>query len=244
MNDIEQALLSLKISCKNITQLFLTGDYEKVIFRDKEKNKAVVSLLCQRKNSLIVVGESGVGKSVFVHSLAELLYYAFPERLLIEVSSHDILAGCRYRGDFEERMSKILNLSEENSVILYLDEAHTLSMTGGADVGGIDALNILKPYLSRGLQCILSTTIEESEKLLVDKAFARRFRKLLLKEIDKERYYEVIISKFDTNTLDVIGGQKGVKSVVINNPDIKLHELIDEIDFKISEHKVKNTLHP
>ena len=210
-----------------------------VFFREKEKVYAITSLCCLRKNSLIVTGPSGVGKTAFVHSLAPLIDNYLPNHTLIEISAANIIAGCRYRREFEEKVSQLLEICIQNKIIIYFDEAHTLSMTGGADTGGIDAINMLKPHLSKNLRCILSSTEIESAILMDDKAFQRRFRLLSLGDISKKNYFKVIESKFKNckNYTSNI-----TKEVIKENPEATLHEAIDLVDFKITEISINKDL--
>ena len=232
---IDQQLKKLGVAFKNISLLHSLGAIEEILHRDVENMVAITSLTCQIKNSLLVTGDSGVGKTSFIRSLAPLIKCHLPDSTLIEVSTASIISGCRYRGECEDKISKLLELCMEHNIILYFDEAHTLSMTGGEETGGIDALNILKPYLSSDLRCILSSTKEESKLLTKDKAFSRRFRTLCLEEIPKKYYAEIIYNKFSSNNAVDISY---IKSTISQNEHSNLYELIDLIDFNIAATKL------
>lgn len=129
--DIDQQLKKLGVAFKNISLLHSLGAIEEILHRDVENMMAITSLTCQIKNSLLVTGDSGVGKTSFIRSLVPLIKCHLPDSTLIEVSTASIISGCRYRGEFEDKISKLLELCTEHNIILYFDEAHTLSMTGG-----------------------------------------------------------------------------------------------------------------
>ncbi len=165
------------------------GDLDPVIGRDKEV-KRVMEILCRRtKNNPILIGEAGVGKTAIVEELSRLIYEEnVPGNLLgkriISLDMATMVAGTKYRGEFEERMKKVLKEVEDNNdIILFIDEIHTLVGAGGAE-GAIDASNILKPALARGkIRCIGATTTSEYKKFIEkDSALERRFQKVFVKE--------------------------------------------------------------
>ena len=170
-----------------------------VIDRDKEI-ECVLEILCRRtKNNPILIGNAGVGKTAIVEELAKrIVTNEVPDYLknkkIISLDMATTVAGTKYRGEFEERMKKILNEIETNDdIILFIDEIHTLVGAGGAE-GAIDASNILKPALARGhLRCIGATTVEEYKKFIEkDKALERRFQKVNIEEPSYEKTLEIL----------------------------------------------------
>ncbi len=166
---------------------------EKVIGRDKEIEFIIETLLRKNKNNPLLVGKAGTGKTAIVEELARRINdKAVPlelsDKKIIELNMSSLVAGTKYRGEFEERLNKIIDeIKQENNIILFIDEAHTIVNAGGAE-GAIDASNILKPYLARGqIKCIGATTIEEYNKfILKDKALDRRFQKINIQEPNPE----------------------------------------------------------
>ncbi len=165
------------------------GKLDPVIGRDKEVTR-VMEILCRRsKNNPVLVGEAGVGKSAIVEEVARRIEFEMvPDRLLgkriISISMANLVAGTKYRGEFEDRMRKLINeVEEEDDIVLFIDEVHTLVGAGGAE-GAIDASNILKPALARGkFVCIGATTVGEYKKSIrADSALDRRFQVVSVKE--------------------------------------------------------------
>lgn len=131
--------------------------------------------------------------------MAKYLPAILPEYNFAELNIASLISGCAYRGDFEKKLTTVIDLATLHNTVIYFDEAHSLSMTGGANTGGIDAMNILKPYLSHNFRCIISTTANESLSLKKDIAFSRRFRFLELHPLNSQLNREIIISKFGEN---------------------------------------------
>ena len=170
-----------------------------VIGRDEEISR-IIEILCRRtKNNPIILGEAGVGKSAIVEELSRRIYNKeVPEKLynkkIISISMASLVSGTKYRGEFEERMTKILKEIENNQeIILFIDEIHTLVGAGGAE-GAIDASNILKPALARGNVKIIgaTTTLEYKKYIEDDKALSRRFQIVNIKEPSKEKTIEIL----------------------------------------------------
>lgn len=160
-----------------------------VIGREKELNR-VIEILCRRtKNNPILIGEAGVGKTAIIEALStKIAEGSVPLNLqnkrIISLDMATLVSGTKYRGEFEERMQKILKeVEQEENIILFIDEIHTLVGAGGAE-GAIDASNILKPSLARGtIHCIGATTTKEYQKFIEeDKALDRRFQKVMVEE--------------------------------------------------------------
>lgn len=176
------------------------GELDPVIGRDEEINKIIEILSRRSKNNPLLIGSAGVGKTSIVEELASRINLDLvPEPLkgkrILSVAMASLVAGTKYRGEFEERINKLLKEVEENNdIILFIDEIHTLVGAGGAE-GAIDASNILKPSLARGkIKIIGATTREEYTKFLEkDKALDRRFQKIYIEEPDTEKTKQILL---------------------------------------------------
>ena len=184
---------------RDLTQLALEGGLDPVIGR-REENERVLEILCRRiKNNPCLIGEPGVGKTAVVEGLAQRIAEGnVPEILqdkrLVCLDISSMVAGAKYRGEFEDRLKKVMEEIKNNtSIIVFIDEIHTIIGAGGAE-GAIDASNILKPALARGeIQCIGATTIEEYRKYIEkDSALERRFQPILVGEPSKEETLEML----------------------------------------------------
>ncbi len=175
------------------------GEIDPVIGRDTEINRVVEILSRRTKNNPLLIGDAGVGKSAIVEELCNRIVLGdMPKSLIdkqiISLSMASLVAGTKYRGEFEERIGKILREVEENSnIILFIDEIHTLVGAGGAE-GAIDASNILKPMLARGkIKLIGATTTKEYKQFIEqDKALSRRFQTVFVEEPNLEKVKEII----------------------------------------------------
>ena len=175
------------------------NETDPVVGREKEIKRVLEILSRRTKNNPLLIGEAGVGKTAIVEELARILssgntYGPLSKKRIVEVSMASLVAGTKYRGEFEERINKIITeLEEENDVILFVDEIHTLVGAGGAE-GAIDASNILKPALARGkIKIIGATTTEEyKEYIAKDKALSRRFQTVNIKEPTKEVVLQIL----------------------------------------------------
>ena len=173
----------------NINELVINNETDKVIGREEEINRIIEILARKNKNNPILIGEAGVGKTAIVEELARKIVdknvpETFLNKKIISINLASIISGTKYRGEFEEKMSKIIKELEKNDqIILFIDEIHTIVGAGGAE-GAIDASNILKPMLARGkAKCIGATTINEYKKTIEkDKALDRRFQKVYINE--------------------------------------------------------------
>jgi ATP-dependent Clp protease ATP-binding subunit ClpC len=174
---------------RDLTAQARAGRMDPVVGRKKEIDRAVRILARRTKNNPVLVGEPGVGKTAIVEGLAQLLAGGdVPEvlmgRRILSLDMGSVVAGTKYRGEFEERLKKIMKeISQAGNVILFIDEIHTIIGAGGAE-GTIDASNMLKPSLSRGdIQCIGATTLAEYRKHFEkDAALERRFQAILVDE--------------------------------------------------------------
>ena len=207
--------------CRNLNEDSKGGIIDPVIGREEEIEDTIEVLARKKKNNIIYVGHPGVGKTALAEGLAKKIVDGeVPDALKAkEVYSLDIsalLAGTKYRGDFEERLKKVLkSIERKGNVILFIDEIHMIMGAGSASQGAMDAANILKPMLAKGtLRCIGATTFDEYETHFEkDKALKRRFYKYEVTEPSIEdtrriikglaKYYEVFHKvKYDKGTLD------------------------------------------
>ena len=186
----ENAYDALKKYARDLTQAAREGKLDPVIGRDEEIRRTIQVLSRRTKNNPVLIGEPGVGKTAIVEGLAlRILNGDVPESLkdkkLLSLDMGALIAGAKYRGEFEERLKAVLSevTSAEGSIILFIDEMHTLIGAGKAD-GAMDASNLLKPALSRGeLHCIGATTLDEYRKHVEkDAALARRFQPIFVSE--------------------------------------------------------------
>src|SRR5436190_10067293 len=186
----EQAYDALKKYARDLTQAARDGKLDPVIGRDEEIRRTVQVLSRRTKNNPVLIGEPGVGKTAIVEGLAlRILNGDVPESLkdkkLLALDMGALIAGAKYRGEFEERLKAVLNevTSSDGGIILFIDEMHTLVGAGKAD-GAMDASNLLKPALARGeLHCIGATTLDEYKKHVEkDAALARRFQPVFVSE--------------------------------------------------------------
>ena len=172
---------------KDLTQLALEGKLDPVVGRDAEIKRCIQILARRKKNNPILIGEPGVGKTAIVEGLAEMIVKKTCPRVLfdkkiISLELANLVAGTKYRGQFEERIEQIIQEVQQSlNIILFIDEIHTL-IGAGSESGSLDAANILKPALSRGgIQCIGATTIDEFRgSIEKDGALSRRFQQVMV----------------------------------------------------------------
>ncbi|XAL99937.1 ATP-dependent Clp protease ATP-binding subunit [Phycisphaeraceae bacterium D3-23] len=184
---------------RDLTEMAREGSLDPVIGRAKEIER-LVQILCRRtKNNPVLLGEAGVGKTAIVEGLAQqIILQDVPEILLdqriVVLDLAMMVAGTKYRGQFEERIKAVMNeVRRAKNVLLFIDELHTLVGAGGAE-GAIDASNVLKPALSRGeIQCIGATTFDEYRKYIEkDNALARRFQAITVNPPNREDTIEIL----------------------------------------------------
>ena len=177
---------------KDLCALARQGEIESVIGREKECERLLQILCRKNKNNPCLVGDPGVGKTAVVEGLAWLIAQnkvpdLLKKKRIFSVDLSSLIAGARYRGEFEERLRDVINEAKSEEIILFIDEIHTLVGAGAAE-GAVDGANILKPPLSRGeIRLIGATTFLEYKKYIEkDSALERRFAKIVLKEPDRE----------------------------------------------------------
>ncbi|PSS18646.1 hypothetical protein M430DRAFT_140051 [Amorphotheca resinae ATCC 22711] len=189
--DAEEEHENLKKFTVDMTALAREGKMDPVIGREEEIRRVVRILSRRTKNNPVLIGDPGVGKTTVVEGLAQrIVNLDVPDNLaackLLSLDVSSIVAGSKYRGEFEERMKGILKEIEETKemIVLFVDEMHLLMGAGSSGEGGMDAANMLKPMLARGqLHCIGATTLAEYRKYIEkDAAFERRFQQVLVKE--------------------------------------------------------------
>ena len=184
---------------RDITSLAEENKLDPVVGRDKEIQRVSQILSRRKKNNPLLIGEPGVGKSAIAEGLALRIIQKKVSRVLygkrvITLDLASLVAGTKYRGQFEERMKAVMNELEKNrNIILFIDEIHTIVGAGGA-TGSLDASNMFKPALARGeIQCIGATTLNEySQHIEKDGALERRFQKILVEETSKAETVEIL----------------------------------------------------
>ena len=184
---------------RDLTELARQGKLDPVIGREKEIERVMQILLRRQKNNPVLLGEAGVGKTAIVEGLAQMVIDGtvpppLRDRRIVVLDLAMMVAGTKYRGQFEERIKAVMNeVKRAKNTILFIDELHTLVGAGGAE-GAIDASNVLKPALSRGeLQCIGATTLDEYRKYIEkDGALERRFQTVVVEPPSSDQTIEIL----------------------------------------------------
>ena len=231
-----QAATLLNQYGKNLTELAKKGKIDPVIGREKETERLIRILSRKTKNNPCLVGEAGVGKTAIVEGLAlRIAEERVPEQLknkkIYSVDLTSMVAGAKYRGDFEERIKNIINEAAKNKdVILFIDEIHTIVGAGSAE-GAIDAANILKPQLSRAeIQLIGATTFQEYHKYIEkDSALERRFQELEVLEPSEDESIEMLF---------------GLREKYENHHDVKISDDAIKAAVRLSVKYVQNRFLP
>ncbi len=185
--------------CRDLTQLAVEGQLDPTIGRAKEIERVMEVLTRRKKNNPVLIGEPGVGKTAIVEGLAQLISGGdCPDSLrdhrVLSLDMAAVIAGTKYRGQFEERLKAVMNeIAQNKNVILFIDELHTLVGAGAAE-GAIDASNMLKPALARGeLQCVGASTLNEYRKYIEkDGALERRFQSVIVEPPSVDETVEIL----------------------------------------------------
>src|SRR5210317_640773 len=184
---------------RDLTDLALKDELDPIIGRDEEIERVSQILARRKKNNPVLIGEPGVGKSAIAEGLAIRIIQRKVSRVLFDkrvvtLDLASLVAGTKYRGQFEERMKAVMNELEKNDdIILFIDEIHTIVGAGGA-TGSLDASNMFKPALARGeIQCIGATTIDEYRQYIEkDGALERRFQKVMIEPTSVEETVQIL----------------------------------------------------
>ena len=238
----------------NMNKASLEGKYDPVIGRDLQINQVIEVLLRKNKNNPLLIGEAGVGKTAIVEELARKITlgdvpYKLKGKIIYSISMSSLVAGTKYRGEFEEKLNNLISeVINSKNIILFIDEIHTLMGAGGAE-GAIDASNILKPYLARGdIHLIGATTMDEYNKYIInDKAMDRRFKTIIVSEADNEMIKNILLELkpiYEKYHNVEIGRKELFKILEISNtcvftgkqPD-KAIDLLDEVCSYVLLHK-------
>ncbi len=185
--------------CKDLTKLAMEDALDTAFNRDDEIERIIQILGRRKKNNPILIGKPGVGKTAIVEAIAKKMIareipVVLKNKRLLSLDMGMMVAGTKYRGQFEERMKNFIKeLENHNDIILFIDELHNIVGTGSAE-GSMDASNMLKPQLSRGdIQCIGATTLKEYRKYIEkDGALERRFQQVMIKEMDEDSTIDIL----------------------------------------------------
>lgn len=235
----------------DLTEKALNGEMDPVSGRNNEIKRVIEILSRKTKNNPLLIGKAGVGKTAIIEELSNMISkgdvpLSLKNKRIINIDMATMVAGTKYRGEFEERVHKILDEIENNSdIILFIDEIHTLVGAGGAE-GAIDASNIFKPALARGkLRCIGATTIEEYKKFIEpDSALERRFQKVIIEEPSSEGVKEILMKlkgtyenyhsvTIDEDIIDLIIKLSKKYIYDRNEPDRSI-DILDEVCARVS----------
>lgn len=241
----KKSAATLEQYSRDLTALARDGRLDPVIGREQEIQRVIEILSRRSKNNPCLIGEPGVGKTAVVEGLAQRIVagevpFTVQNKRLLTMDLSGMVAGSKYRGEFEERLKRVIHeVQEDGNIILFLDEMHTIIGAGGAE-GAIDASNILKPSLARGeLQLIGATTVAEYHKYVEkDAALERRFQSVMVEEPtvqEAERILKGIVHKYEEHHKVVIT-EEAVRAAVelseryINDRNLpdKAIDLIDE----------------
>jgi ATP-dependent Clp protease ATP-binding subunit ClpC len=222
--------------CRDLTELARQGDLDPTIGRAEEIERVMEILSRRKKNNPVLIGEPGVGKTAIVEGLAQLIAESkCPDSLrdyrVLSLDMAAVIAGTKYRGQFEERLKAVMNeISQNKNIILFIDELHTLVGAGAAE-GAIDASNMLKPALARGeLQCVGASTLNEYRKYIEkDGALERRFQTVNVEPPSIDEAIEIV---------------KGLRSHYEDHHRIRITDEVIEASVKLSERYITDRFLP
>ncbi len=235
----------------------LNNELDPVIGRDSEIKRVIQILSRRNKNNPLLIGDAGVGKTAVVEGLSYLIAnnmvpFSLQNKRIVNLDMASLVAGTKYRGEFEERIRKILKEVEDSDVILFIDEIHTIVGAGGAE-GAIDASNIFKPALARGkIRVIGATTYEEYKKFIEpDKALSRRFQNINIKVPDRKTTMDILLGlKSIYEGYHNVSISDEIIDLIINLSDKYIHgryepdksiDILDEVCAYVSLKENKNT---
>jgi ATP-dependent Clp protease ATP-binding subunit ClpC len=222
--------------CRDLTELARQGELDPTIGREEEIERVMEILSRRKKNNPVLIGEPGVGKTAIVEGLAQLIAEGkCPDSLrdyrVLSLDMAAVIAGTKYRGQFEERLKAVMNeISQNKNIILFIDELHTLVGAGAAE-GAIDASNMLKPALARGeLQCVGASTLNEYRKYIEkDGALERRFQTVAVDPPSIDEAIEIV---------------KGLRSHYEDHHRVKITDEVIEASVKLSERYITDRFLP
>lgn len=228
---------ALESFCQNLNERAKNGAMDPLVGRKDIIERMILTLARRSKNNPLLIGEPGVGKTAIVEGLAQKIIsgevpHFLKDKLIYSLDLGSLLAGTRYRGDFEGRLKSIIKeCIEKKNIILFVDEIHTLVGAGSTQGGSMDASNLLKPALSRGeISCIGSTTHQEFRQYFEkDRALSRRFQKLDLNEPSAEEATEIL---------------KGLKAKFENHHQVKINDAALQACVELSQKYIHNKLLP
>ncbi len=232
LTTVEPQTPLLNTYSRDLTQLAIEGELDPVIGRDSEMDRVLQILSRRTKNNPILLGEAGVGKTAIAEGLAQkIVEREVPQRFfdtrLVALDLNALVAGTRFRGDFEERLLGVLDeIKSAGNIIFFIDEIQTIIGAGGAG-GALDAANILKPALARGeLRCIGATTLEEyAEFIEADSALERRFQPILINEPDTETTVKILEGL--KSRYEAFHGVKIKKKAIVDAVTLAARYLVD-----------------
>ncbi len=222
--------------CRDLTDLAREGELDPTIGRAREIERVIEVLSRRKKNNPVLIGEPGVGKTAIVEGLAQRItsgeiVHSLRDHRVLSLDMAAVIAGTKYRGQFEERLKAVINeIKQSRNIILFIDELHTLVGAGAAE-GAIDASNMLKPALARGeLQCVGASTLNEYRKYIEkDGALERRFQPVVVDPPTIEETVEIL---------------KGLRSRYAEHHSVEIPDLAIEVAARLSERYITDRFLP